>query len=282
MSPVDAVMPLLQTPWTGRHGEQLPVVPLPAIRQEAVTNLEAYWPGILTQEMREVLRRTCGLSGTPLGTIDFTGRWFPEEPLSIFRPSITLAIDDQGRRWIAELGKGRGLPGPVWCIFSRPEVALLIDRNLADFLRRLHTNVRCESLSEWLTTLSVRARKLWASRHGRAMSVPVAFNRLKEIRGWLAGLPANAWIYDLRAPGGTRGLPYGLIHERGQCCRCGRLLVFAFTGSSGPAASVVDEMTSMHFTEGSSWSPHIGELAGRAEWPVYNFVRPTHAGQHRL
>jgi len=123
MSPVDAVMPLLQTPWTGRHGKHLPIVTLPGIRQEAITNLEAHWTGILTPEMRRILQRTCGLSRTPLGGIDFTGRWFPEEPLSIFRPSITLAIDDHGRRWIAELGKGRGLPGPVWCIFSRPEVA---------------------------------------------------------------------------------------------------------------------------------------------------------------
>jgi hypothetical protein len=32
-----------------------------------------------------------------------------------------------------------------------------------------------------------------------------------------------------------------LIHERGDLCRCGRLLVFAFTGSVGSAASAVDE-----------------------------------------
>ncbi len=255
MSPVDAVMPLLQGPWIGRHGEQLPIIPLPAIREEAITNLEAHWKGVLTPEMREVLRRTCGLSGTPLGSIDFTGRWFPAEPLSIFRPSVTLAVDDNGCRWVAELGKGRGLPGPIWCIFPRPEVALLIDRNLGDFLQRLYTNIRRESMSEWLTTLGVRARRLWASRHGRAIGVPVAFSHLKEIRGWLAGLPVNAWVYDLRAPGAIRGLPYGLMHERGQLCRCGRLLVFAFTGSSGPAASVVDEMTSIRSAEGSLGSP---------------------------
>jgi len=255
MSPVDAVMPLLQGPWIGRHGEPLPIVPLPGIRQEAIANLEAHWSGILTPEMREVLRRTCGLSGTPIGSIDFTGRWFYEEPLSVLRPSITLAVDDQGRRWVAELGKGRGLPGPVWCVFSHPEVALPIERNLADFLLRLHDNVRRESMSEWLSTLRIRARKLWASRHGRAMGVPVAFSRLKEIRGWLAGLPVNAWVYDLRAPGVSRGLPYGLMHERGQLCRCGRLLVFAFTGFAGPAASVVDEMSVMPSTEGSLRSP---------------------------
>jgi len=255
MSPVDAVMPLLQTPWTGRHGKHLPIVTLPGIRQEAITNLEAHWTGVLTPEMRRILQRTCGLSRTPLGGIDFTGRWFTEEPLSIFRPSITLAIDDHGRRWIAELGRGRGLPGPVWCIFSRPEVALPIDRNLGDFLQRLHTNVRRESMSTWLTTLNIRARKVWASRHGRAIGVPLAFTRLKELRGWLTELPVNAWVYDLRAPAVTRGLPYGLMHERGQLCRCGRLLVFAFTGFAGPAASVVDEIPAIKTPEGSLQSP---------------------------
>lgn len=242
MSSIDTMMPLLQGPWTGRYGETLPVLPLPPIRPEAITNLEAHWAGPLTPQMREVLQRSCGLSGTPIGSIDFTGRWFPEEPLSIFRPSLTLAVDDErGCRWIAELGKGRGLPGPVWCIFSRPEVAVPIDRDLSDFLLRLHTNIRRDSMSDWLASLSIRARKLWAARHGHAIGVPVAFSRLKELRGWLAGLPVNAWVYDLRTPGGNRGLPYGLIHERGQLCRCGRLLVFAFTGSVGPAANAADE-----------------------------------------
>src|SRR3569833_1795364 len=114
MSRVDAVMPLLHRPWIGRHGEQLPIVPLSGIRQEAITNLEAHWTGILTPEMREVLRRTCGLFVMPLGSIDFTGRWFPEEPLSIFRPSITLAIVVLGCCWVVVFGLCRGLLGPVW------------------------------------------------------------------------------------------------------------------------------------------------------------------------
>jgi len=255
MSTVDTVMPLLQRPWIGRSEEQPPIVPLPPLRPEAITNLEAFWAGVLTPQMRQLLQCSCGLSDTPLGTVDFTGRWFPEEPLSIFRPSITLAVDDQGRRWIAELGRRRGLPGPVWCVFPRPEVALVIDRDLGDFLQRLHTHIRLDTVAEWLCTLRIRARRLWASRHGRAIGVPVAFSRLKEIRGWLAGLPVNAWVYDLRAPGINRGLPYGLIRERGEIYRCGRLLVFAFAGSAGPAASIADELLLTFDAEGSSRGP---------------------------
>ena len=255
MSPVDTMMPLLHGPWIGRGGEQLPVAALPPLRPEAVNNLELQWTGTLTPEMRGILQRSCGVSGTPLGSIDFTGCWYPEEPLSIFRPSLTLAIDEEGRRWVAEVGKTRGLPGPIWCVFPRPEVALFIDRNLADFLQRLHTNIRRGTVSQWLTSVRVRARTLWASRHARAIAVPVAFTRLRELRGWLAGLPVNAWVYDLRNPGLRRGLPYGMARERGPLCRCGRLPVFAFAGSIGPVASALEERLAVPATEGSSWSP---------------------------
>lgn len=255
MSPVDTMVPLLQGPWIGRAGEQLAIVPLPALRREAISIVESHWAGILTPEMRQVLQLSCGLSGTPLGSIDFTGRWYPEEPLSIFRPSLTLAVDAKGRRWIAEIGRQRGLPGPLWCVFPRPEVVLFVDRNLADFLTRLYDSVRRGTTSQWLTTLDIRARTLWASRHARAMGLPVAFSRLRELRGWLAGLPLEAWVYDLRAPGARRGLPYGLERERGKLCRCGRLPVFAFVGSAGPAASMADRRVAVGAMEGSSLSP---------------------------
>jgi hypothetical protein len=115
--------------------------------------------------MRQLLQFSCGLSQTPFGRVDFTGRWYPEEPLSVFRPSLTLAIDDQGRRWIAEVGNRRGLPGPVWCVLPKPEVAMFIDRNLADSVVGLHSNQRRDGMLQWLTVLNIRARKIWASRH---------------------------------------------------------------------------------------------------------------------
>jgi hypothetical protein len=134
---------------------------------------------------------------------------------------------------------------------------MFVDRSLGDFLLRLHREMRRDTLSQWLTILSIHARTLWATRHARAIGVPVAFSRLRELRGWLASLPVNAWIYDLRAPRIRRGLPYGLIRERGAACRCGSLPVFAFVGSEGTAAAVADNGTSLTFTEGSSaGSPH--------------------------
>jgi hypothetical protein len=237
MSSVDTIVPLLRTRWNCSAGEPTPIVPLPALQPETIRHLETHWPGFMTVEMRDLLQLSCGLSATPLGNIDFTGRWYAEESLSIFRPSLTLAIDEKGRRWIAEIGKTRGLPGPVWCIAPSPGVALFIDRTLGEFLLRLHDNVRRNATPEWLATLTIRARALWARRYARAMAVPVALGRLKEIRGWLARLPPDAWIYDLRTPAIPRGLPYGLASEPGHLCRCGRLPVFALLSGEVQAAT---------------------------------------------
>ena len=114
---------------------------------------------------------------------------------------------------------------------------MFVDRSLAEFLIRLHSRIRRDSLSQWFTSLHTGARRLWATRHAGAIAVPVAFARLRELRGWLAELPINAWIYDLRSPGRSRGLPYGLAHERGDWYRCGRLPVFALVGPASPAVS---------------------------------------------
>ena len=249
MSPADTMVPLLCRPWVARDGEKTLGTPLPPLSREAVNNLDSHWTGVVTPQMRQILQLSCGVSGTPVGNLDFTGRWYPAEPLPIFRPSITLTIDDKGRRWIAEVHKNRGLPGPVWCVLPQPEVAMFVDRTIADFLLRLHRETRRDTLSQWLTMLGIRARTLWATRHARAVAVPAAFSRLRELRGWLASLPVNAWIYDLRAPGVRRGLPYGLMRERGAVCRCGSLPVFAFVGSGRSAGATIDNKISETFAE---------------------------------
>ena len=71
--------------------------------------------------------------------------------------------------------------------------------------------------------------------------MPVAVDRLREIRGWLARLPVNAWIYDLRAPTISRGLPYGVAPDPSHLFRCGRLPVFAVLGAQGSMTGLSDD-----------------------------------------
>lgn len=203
------------------------MVALPGIQPESLRNIGAHWQGFLTPEMRQLLQTTCGLSGTPLGNIDFTGCWHPEEPMVLFRPCLTLAVDDEGRRWVAEAVRTRGLPGPVWCIDPERRVAVYIDRRLQDFLQRLDRYSRRGHASLWNVTLAAQARRVWLRRYAHAVHVYVASRGLKELRGWLGRLPQDTWIYDLRAPGHPRGLPYGLARDPAQWVRCGRLPVFA-------------------------------------------------------
>ena len=203
------------------------MVPLPGVQPESLRYIDARWQGYLTAEMRQLLQATCGLSGTPLGNIDFTGCWYPEEPLALFRPCLTLAIDGDGRRWIAEAARTRGLPGPVWCIDPNRQVALYVDRRLQEFLRRLDGSSRHGRASFWNVAVDARIRRIWLRRYAQAIHVAVASRSLREIRGWLGQLPQDAWIYDLRAPGNPRGLAYGLARDRAKWFRCGRLPVFA-------------------------------------------------------
>jgi hypothetical protein len=222
-------MPLISAPWLNAEGNPLSVIPLPGLREEVIQSLECSYPGILSPPMKDLLSRSCGLGGTELGSIDFTGCWFLEEPYAIFRPALTLAIDDAERRWIAEVGNG-DFPGPIWCVFPSPEVAVYVSDDLATFLATLRERTSRGEVSRWLDELTAQARAVWAQRHAGAIRPHEAHRSDPAIRGWLMTLPAGAYVYDLRARSAARGWPYGVAGPSGRHYRCGRLPVFAVAG----------------------------------------------------
>jgi hypothetical protein len=226
MSAHDPMMSLISAPWFNDDGSPLSVKPLPGLRSEVIQNLECSYPGILSPTMKSLLGRCCGLVGTALGSIDFTGCWFDEEPCAVFRPALTLAIDDAGRRWIAEVGN-QDLPGPVWCVLQHPEVAVYVCDDLAAFLSMLHEHSSQGSMHAWLQSLTTEARIVWSRRHVWAMRPHAAHRSDRAIRAWLLGLPFDAYVYDLRSPRTVRGWPYGVAGPSGRLYRCGRLPVFA-------------------------------------------------------
>jgi hypothetical protein len=225
------------------------LVSVPGLNTQAIQGLEATYPGTLTADMYSLLGRTCGLTAAEFGTIDFTGRWHPEESISVFRPCLTLAIDDEGRRWIAETSRDQGLPGPVWCVLPDPAVALHVCDDLNGFLHLLYDAAERGQLHKWLRGLQRDARSIWAQRHSLARVSFEICREDRELRGWLAELPFDAHIYDLRGPSALRGWPYGLAGPEGRFYRCGRLPVFAV--STAPTAS--------------RWTQHMSEIAATAE-----------------
>jgi hypothetical protein len=230
MSTTDTMTPLVSAPWFDADGNPLPVRALPGLRPEVVRGLQCSYPGIIRPTLRALLETCCGLAATELGSIDFTGCWFPEEPCQVFRPCLTLAIDDAGRRWIAEIGD-KDLPGPIWCVFHDPKVAVYVSDDLAAFIGTLRgCSCRGETV-KWLQSLSTQARTVWTRRHALARRPYEIHESDGQIRGWLAGLPFDAYVYDLRAPMIARGWPYGLVGPTGRLFRCGRLPVFAVAGS---------------------------------------------------
>ncbi len=220
------MMPLISTAWLDADGNPLAVKALPGLSSEGIQNLECAYPGILSPTMKTLLGTCCGLAGTGLGRIDFTGCCFPDEPCAVFHPALTLAVDDDGRRWIAEVGN-HDLPGPVWCVLPDPEVAVYVCDDLAAFVATLHAFSSRRELHAWLEGLTVKARVVWSQRHVSAMRPHEAHRSDPAIRGWLRGLPFDARVYDVREPGPARGWPYGVAGPAARLYRCGRLPVFA-------------------------------------------------------
>ncbi len=226
----DTMTPLLSTPWVDANGEALSVRALPGLRPELIQSLNSIYPGIINPTMQALLVTCCGLADTELGTIDFTGCCFPSEPCTVFQPCLTIAIDDAGRRWIAELGNA-DLPGPVWCVFPDPEVALHVSDDLHTFLATLHEHAHRNQTLTWLQDLSATAHAVWTHRRASASRPYRAYHSDEQIRSWLSSLPCDAYVYDLRRASTPRGWPYGVAGPSARLYRCGRLPVFAVAGS---------------------------------------------------
>ena len=230
MSTRDTMTPLLSTPWVDASGKTLSVRTLPGLRPELIKTLSSTYPGIINPTVQSLLATSCGLADTELGLIDFTGCCFPEEPCAVFHPCLTMAIDDAGRRWIAEVGNG-DVPGPVWCVFPEPQVAVHVSDDLSTFVATLHEHAHRGQTLAWLQELSAGAQAVWTRRRALALRPYRAYNQDNEIRGWLSGLPSDAYVYDLRRPSTIRGWPYGVAGPSARLYRCGRLPVFAVAGS---------------------------------------------------
>lgn len=167
----------------------------------------------------------------------------------MFRPCLTLAIDDEGRRWIAETSRDQGLPGPVWCVLSDPAVALYIADDLRGFLSTLNEACAHGQLYRWLRGLQRDGRAIWMQRRTLARESYEICREDRGLRGWLAELPFDVHVYDMRAPSVLRGWPYGVAGPEGRLYRCGRLPVFAV--STAPSAS--------------RWTQHMSQIAAAAE-----------------
>ncbi len=239
------MLPALTHPWVATSGEALPVEPGPGLGASAIDSLRTTFPGVLTAEHEQLLGHSCGINGTPLQYLDFTGQFHGEEPLTVFRPCITLGIDTSGRRWIAETGNAEGLPGPVWCVVKNPEVVMYVCENLGRFLELVHRHVVGDSFDGFLQAIDAAAWRTWRQRGALAFQSRQGCGHDRELRAWLLQLPRDSRVYDLRSPSFGCGWPYGVAGATGRFHRCGREMLFAVSGFPAP----------------SRWSEHLGRLA---------------------
>lgn len=262
MSAHDKVVPLRPAPAKSIQTEQASAPAYaPGLHPEAIGGLVGHYPGILTTEMRALLQGMSGMTARELGTIDFTGRWHQKEPIDVLRPSLTLAIDRKGRRWLAETARAEGLPGPVWCVLPEPAVALWVSDDLQGFIDAVAEEARDGSLSRWVQRLDFKGQAVWANRHTLAQESQRQCAHDPKLRAWLAALPSDARIYDLRGSSTVRGWPYGLLGHDGKFYRCGSLPVFAVAG----------------LPYVNRWKRHLAHVAASGEilWPAAASHRDT-------
>jgi hypothetical protein len=240
------MLPVLTHPWIATSGQGLPVRPGPGLSPSAIDSLRTTFPGRLTAEHEQLLDRCCGIDGTPLRFVDFTGQWHDEETFAVFRPCITLAVDPAGRRWIAETGNNtEGLPGPVWCVVKEPEVAVYVCEGVGEFLDLLYRHTVANSFEAWSQAVDAAASRTWRQRGALAFQSRQACGHDQNVRAWLLQLPRDSRVYDLRSPSFGVGWPYGVAGGMGRFHRCGRELLFAVSGFPAP----------------SRWTEHLGTLA---------------------
>jgi hypothetical protein len=195
MSTPDTMTPLLTTPWNDAGGSALPVRSLPGLSPTIIRTLQSVYPRVIDSSLREL-----------------------------------LAIDAAGRRFIAEIGT-RDLPGPVWCVLPEPQVAVHISDDLPGVIRTLRERTQSGETLAWLQGVTAAAHAVWVHRRALAFRPYSVLHPDEQIRGWLASLPTNAYVYDLRRPSTVRGWPYGVAGPSARLYRCARLPVFAVAAS---------------------------------------------------
>lgn len=242
MSFTDTLAPLVSLPWLDPSGQPHAVRPLPGLRSETLGELKISTISFMSTEYREFLNTCSGLAATPLGHIDFTGSWYPVEECPVFYPCLTLAVDEACRRWIAEVSE-EGLPGPVWCLFKEPEVAVYVSDDLVSFIAKLRERTCTGQVFSWFQELGAQAQAIWKYRRAFALRPYQASETDSELAVWLKTLPSDAYIYDLREPKAARGWPYGFGGPAGRLFRYGRLPVFAVAGPRSDGSRSRDPAT---------------------------------------
>ena len=128
------------------------------------------------------------------------------------------------------MGAG-ALPGPIWCVFPQPEVAVYVSEELSGFLATIRGYSCRGQMLTWLQEMAATAHAVWSHRRTLALRPHSAKHQDEQIREWLSSLPSDAYVYDLRGQKSIRGWPYGVAGPSSRLYRCGRLPVFAAAGS---------------------------------------------------
>lgn len=236
------------------RGDALPASdhPTPHLDPATVRLLREVFPARLTPAFEGLLRDLCTGTASNPGASDATDHARTRESLAVLRPCLTLAIDERGCRWIAETVTSSGIPGPVWCVYENPRVAVYIGADVREFLGTVLRQCEHRSMSGWLQSVKAAAERTWQRRGTLAFQSRQDCSADPRVRAWLLRLPRDARVYDLRSASFGDAWPYGAAGAAGRLHRCERELLFAVSGFPPP----------------SRWADHLAHLALTEDMPV--------------
>jgi hypothetical protein len=135
-----------------------------------------------------------------------------------------------------------GLPGPVWCVFSQPTVAVYVSDDLIGFVSTLRQAEECGHIPDLLQGFAKTARSFWDYHAALAFRSGVACRCDRAMRGWLYALPP---MHGLRSAPANAGAELAVrprrcvqppLPLRPAACLCGR----RFAGIRGLRATAAE------------------------------------------
>jgi hypothetical protein len=209
------------------HAEHSGLELRPPLPHDAVDTLEAELRVPLPSDLRTLLERMGAIDGSPLATMDFTGRSFDVEVGDMFPSGLPIAQDGSGNHWVLDLTPDAA-PPPVFYVSHDPPVVLLQSPDLGHFLTEVFRKFDPPRTSLVDDVHDDRIFRVWRTNPGAVDHGAALEGGDDELRAFASALEDSHTIVDMRTAEIGMGFSWGRYGPATQVRRDGYRLLFAY------------------------------------------------------
>jgi hypothetical protein len=192
-----------------------------------IERLEAEIGVPLPRELRALLRRTSGIDGGPLETIDFTGRSLSLELAEISPWALPIAHDGFGNFWVLDLTPDEAETAPVFFAGHDPPVILYQSPDIGNFLHESFRKLVPPHASAIDDVHEDRLHHVWRENPG-ALERSAALESDESLRAFATELDDRFTFVDLRSPAVGMGFSWGRYGPQTEVRRYKHERLFAY------------------------------------------------------